>query len=179
MGHAGCFRYSPWIRMFHREHSCHQTSNGPHCMWFCRSGNTTPRKQTRPVPTTRLAPEGGGTWSRYAIGDHIRSPAGFHGEPATVAYESLPVPKPECGAGAWRLSVVAAEFCGSPCSQAEWKGAGPSPEQPFSPELPPVAMNSLSRPSGMRRIPGAASNRSTPSSSCTRVMLPAQVLCRS
>ncbi len=37
-------------------------------------------------------------------------------------------------------------------------------------------MNSLSRPSGMRRIPGAASNRSTPSSSCLRVMLLAQML---
>lgn len=45
--------------------------------------------------TSRLRNEIGGTWSRYAPGDHTRSPAGWVlREPATVEYESQPVPRP-------------------------------------------------------------------------------------
>lgn len=45
--------------------------------------------------TSRLRNEIGGAWSRYAPGDHARSPAGWvPREPATVEYESPPVPRP-------------------------------------------------------------------------------------
>lgn len=41
--------------------------------------------------TTRLRNETGGTWSRYAPGDHARSPAGWAPrEPATSEYEGPP-----------------------------------------------------------------------------------------
>lgn len=50
--------------------------------------------------TSRLLKETGGTWSRYAAGDHTRSPAGwgFLGELVEVEYGSPPAPRPEIGA---------------------------------------------------------------------------------
>lgn len=47
------------------------------------------------VTTAKPASETGGTWSRYASGDHWRSPPGWPpGELVTVEYASPPVPRP-------------------------------------------------------------------------------------